>query len=102
MTNPVNKSASRALDMLVLLAKENKSLTLKEISDALALPKSSAFELAHTMLGRGFLEQDENRKFRLGLKAFEIGSAYLKRIDIVQAAKPYLEALAKLVDDTVF
>jgi DNA-binding IclR family transcriptional regulator len=36
------------------------------------------------------------------LKAFEIGSAYLKRIDIVQAAKPYLEALAKLVDDTVF
>jgi len=102
MIKPMNKSASRALDILAMLAKENRPLMLKEIGAALELPKSSTFEIVYTMLARGFLEQDENKKFSLGLKTFEIGSAYLKGVDVVQAAIPYLEALAKLVNETVF
>ncbi|MDR1521230.1 MAG: IclR family transcriptional regulator [Planctomycetota bacterium] len=98
----VNKSASRALDILALLAARKQFLTLKEIGSALNLPKSSTFEIVYTMVERKFLEETENKRFNLGLKVFEVGNAYIAQLDVVRIAAPYLDGLAKRVDDTIF
>lgn len=98
-----NKSASRAMDLLLLLSKAEKGVSLAEISAQLEIPKSSAFELVYTLVDKGFVEQNDNSKcFSLGIKAFEVGYAYRAKMDLSQAARPYLRELSQKVSDTVF
>lgn len=100
----INKSAERALDLLVLLAKANSALTLNEICTEMSMPKSSGFELVQTLLYKGFIELDDPRlkTYRLGLAAFETGMAYQSNMEITQIAKPLLLDLNKQTGSTVF
>lgn len=100
----VNKSAERALDLLVLLAKSGSALTLNEICTELGLPRSSGFELVQTVLYKGFIEFDDARlkTYRLGLGAFETGMAYLSNMGIPHLARPILQELNKQTGSTAF
>ena len=100
----INKSASRSIDILVLLSKSEKSLTQLEVSNALGIPKSSTFDLMYTLLEKGVIEFDneELRTFRLGMKMFELGSSVLGKIDLYTVAKPYLTQLSDTVQETIF
>lgn len=100
----INKSASRAIDILVLLAKSNKPLNQLEVSNALGIPKSSTFDLMYTLLEKGVIEFDneELRTFRLGIKMFEIGATVIAKNDLYTVAKPYLEQLSDKVQETIF
>jgi DNA-binding IclR family transcriptional regulator len=100
----INKSAARAMDVLILFSKSTSPLTLNEICKELDLPKSSGFELVHTLLHKGFLEVDDSRlkTYRLGLMAFETGISYLSNTEIPQQARPLLQELNKQSGGTAF
>lgn len=100
----VNKSAERALDLLVLLSKSGSALTLNEICKEMGLPRSSGFELVQTLLYKGFIEFDDERlkTYRLGLGAFETGMAYLSNMGIPHLARPLLQELNKQTGSTAF
>ncbi|HWR45688.1 IclR family transcriptional regulator [Sporomusa sp.] len=100
----VNKSASRTVDILNLLAKSTKPLTQIEISEALALPKSSTYELIYTLLKKGVLEFDNEdlKTFKLSLKVFEIGMTILEKTDFYGISRPFLEDLSAKTGETVF
>lgn len=100
----VNKSAERAMDLLILLAKSSSALTLNEICTELGLPKSSGYELVQTLLYKGFLEFEDARlkTYRLGLGAFETGMAYLSNRELPQLARPLLKEMNKLTGSTAF
>jgi DNA-binding IclR family transcriptional regulator len=100
----VNKSAERALDLLVLLAKNSSALTLNEICTELGLPRSSGFELVQTLLYKGFIDFDDVRlkTYRLGLSAFETGMGYLSNMGIPHLARPLLQELNKQTGSTAF
>ncbi|WP_248930688.1 IclR family transcriptional regulator [Paenibacillus hamazuiensis] len=100
----VNKSADRALDVLVLFAQSNVPLTLNEICMSLNMPKSSGFELIQTMLAKRFIELDDPRvkTYRLGLAAFETGMAYLSNLEITHLARPVLQELNRQTGSTAF
>jgi IclR family transcriptional regulator, KDG regulon repressor len=67
------KSAARALDILELLGRAEKPMTLTEISVALRLPKSSTYLLLQTLVQRGYLEASSSAgPFQLGLKVIEL------------------------------
>ena len=59
-TLPV-KSADRTLDILELLAGEQRGLTISEISSRLSFARSSTHGLVHTLESRGYLSQDGGR-----------------------------------------
>lgn len=67
-------------------------------------PKSSTYELIHTLLGKEILEFDNEdlKTFRLGIKVFEIGMSVLEKTDLPKIARPYLEDLSADTDETVF
>ncbi len=67
-------------------------------------PKSSTYELIHTLLGKGILEFDNEdlKTFRLGIKVFELGMSVLEKTDLPKMARPYLEELSAKTDETVF
>lgn len=99
-----NKSAFRTVKILDLVSKSEKPMTITEISRALDLPKSSTFEILYTLQEEGFLEleNDSLKSFKLGMKAFEVGVAYVSNTDLHRVARPSLEALMNKSGETVF
>jgi Transcriptional regulator len=79
-------------------------MTITDISHALDMPKSSTFELLYTLVEEGFLEIDNDvlKTFRLGMKAFEVGVAFVARTDLHRAARPLIEELMAKSGETVF
>lgn len=69
-------------------------MTLTEIARALALNRSSAFRLVHTLREMGFLKKAEpSSSYALGARVLNLGFAYLSQQSIISIARPHLEHL---------
>ena len=55
MSDTQNRSLSRGLDILERLSDEPGGLELHEIARVLSMPKSSAFNLVHTLVDKKYL-----------------------------------------------
>lgn len=100
----MNKSVFRAVQILELISKNEKPLGISEISRLLDIPKSSTFDIIYTLVDTGFLEiEDERLKtFSIGGKMLSIGSTFLKKRDLIQTIRPYLEEMSKKTQDIAF
>ena len=98
------KSDVRTVDLLLLFADTRRYLTLQDISEMMNLPKSSTFELVNTMVQKGILELKNSGKktYGLSLLAFEIGSAAVADLGVIDIARPYLQELNRVTGGTVF
>ena len=99
-----NRTVKRALDILELLRNEDRPLTCKEIAQLLDVPLTSAFDITRTLLQEDYLEYaaPTSKAYVLGVKCFEIGMGYMKRLNVVQIAEPYAERLMKISNSTCF
>ncbi|MFC6878727.1 MULTISPECIES: IclR family transcriptional regulator [Actinomadura] len=87
-------AARRALAVLRLLAGSAGPLPASAIARALELPRSSTYHLLTAMAGDGFVAYvPEERRWGLGVAAFEIGSAYLRHEPLERLARPVLRRL---------
>lgn len=101
MSAPV-KSADRVLLIFELLTEHPDGLTLAEVQQKMALPKSSAHGLLHTMVMRGFLDLDQSTKrFRIGIRLWQAGRSYLSAASIENLALPYMAAVRDELNETV-
>jgi len=90
------KSVHKAIQILVLFSLSNPLLGITEISRALRLKKPTVQGLVRTLLKEGFLQQDmETRKYRLGLKIYELGTILAGNLEINQKASMPAHELAK-------
>lgn len=96
------KSAVRVVRIFELLSNHPDGLTVKEISKELSLPQSSTFNLAATLLDEGYLQQDAVKRYRLGAKLIQVGTAAMESIDISSQGVPFLKQLMDGVQETVF
>lgn len=64
-----------------------RELGISEIAAEMDLNKSTVFGLVNTLVRYGYLEQTENKKYRLGITLFELGNLVLARIDIREETK---------------
>ncbi|MDR3563964.1 MAG: IclR family transcriptional regulator [Negativicutes bacterium] len=98
-----NKSAARSVEILEFIARNEKPVSMADICRELDIPKSSTFELVYTLINKGFLElADENlRTFKLGLKLFQVGVAFLTNTNLHREARPILENLMLVSGHTV-
>ncbi|WP_238457075.1 IclR family transcriptional regulator [Desulforamulus putei] len=96
------QSVERAISILEVLERSSEPLGVTEISNRLALHKSTTFGLLHTLESKGFVNQDpENGKYKLGLRLFEIGENVHKRMNLRYQARPFLQKLVKEFNETV-
>jgi IclR family transcriptional regulator, KDG regulon repressor len=96
------KSAERVLQIIELLTLHPHGLTFAEIHTQLDVPKSSLHGLLRTMEQRGHLLADPaTRQFRLGVRLWEAGQAFVRGVDLVQLCQPYLQAASDALDETV-
>ncbi len=71
-------------------------LGVRDLARELGIAKSIVQRLLNTLHDRGFVEQEPvSRKYRIGARAFEIGSGFTRSGSLAQIATPELEQLTK-------
>ncbi len=96
------QSVDRALQILECFTGPIRELGITEISKEMGLGKSTVYGLVNTLMEAGYLEQNpDNKRYRLGLKLFIMGSLVQGRMDIREIAKPHLKSLAERFQMTV-
>ena len=87
-------AARRALAVLRLLAAAPAPVTAVSLARELGLPRSSTYHLLAAMAEDGFVAHyPEERRWGLGVSAFELGSAFQRQDPVARAARPVLTAL---------
>jgi DNA-binding IclR family transcriptional regulator len=91
-------AASRALRVLRFLASQPDPVPLDRIVRAVGLPRSTAYHLLNAMIAEGFVVHlPDERRYGLGVAAFEVGSGYSRQEPLQRIAR---RPLAELVDRT--
>ncbi|GAA1185637.1 IclR family transcriptional regulator [Ornithinimicrobium humiphilum] len=91
-------AAAHALDVLMLLARHATPLPAATVARELGLPRSTTYHLLAVLTDRGFVVHlPEERRYGLGVAAFELGSAYTRHAPLQRLARP---VLARLADTT--
>jgi IclR family transcriptional regulator, acetate operon repressor len=90
-------SVERALDAMDLLATAGpKGMTLTDLTERLAVSKSTAFALLHTLIARGYAADSgirQSRRYRLGMALAKLGDAAAEQSPLVSVAVPVLESV---------
>jgi IclR family transcriptional regulator, KDG regulon repressor len=93
---------SRGLDILELFLSGDDELGAPDVVARLGLPRTTAYELMQTLAARGYLEPVAGSRgtFRLGLRTFELGTAYGEGIDLVREAGKAVRRVTDLTGET--
>jgi DNA-binding IclR family transcriptional regulator len=97
---PGNRSVWRALSILELLAGATRPLSLGEVAGELVLPKSSTLSLLRALTAKEFATLDDRGRYGLGVRSFEVGSAYLTSMTPVRAVEAELQILTETLGAT--
>lgn len=90
-----NQSVTRAIDILNLLAEVPEPLGVREIARRLDLAASNVQRLIKTLAKAGYLEQTEGTlRYKIGYRAFQVGSAFVGQNSLYSAVMPELYSLA--------
>jgi DNA-binding IclR family transcriptional regulator len=89
----------RGLDLLDEISQRPGSLS--ELSRRLNLNRSTVHRLASALVDRGHLRLVPGEGYMLGPKLLELGFAARQQIDLARIARPHLERLSELTEDTV-
>ena len=87
-------SVRRALSLLDAFGMHDAHLTIAELGRRTLIPKTSAFRLAKTLEGCGYLVQVESGAWRLGPSAARLAAHYQVAFDLNGVVHPALWALA--------
>jgi DNA-binding IclR family transcriptional regulator len=91
----------RGLAVLRLLAGKAGPVTAGAVARELGLPRSTAYHLLSELIEAGFVTHlAEERRYGLGVGAFELGSAYLRHEPLERLAKPILRRLIERTEQT--
>lgn len=100
----MNNTVIKTTKILMLIAQSNQGLTLSQIVRELGYPKSTVFNIVHTLCEQGMLTTtgDVVPTYLLGTKALQVGLSYLRQTSLDAAARPVLSRLCSQINETVF
>ncbi|TDC53302.1 IclR family transcriptional regulator [Jiangella ureilytica] len=96
-------AVARALELLGLFLDGQGPRSVPEMTAALGLPRSTTYELVQTLVARNCLRPTDptGRRFGLGLRLFELGSAYAEGIDVTEQGQQVADDVVRQCDETV-
>jgi DNA-binding IclR family transcriptional regulator len=78
-------------------------LTPAELAELMGEPRSSVYRLLRTLADIGWVDEGSARgTWRLGLQLFRLSSNAVARMDVRRFARPHMERLHKVTEQTVF
>lgn len=96
------KSLEKALLVLELMTEKGRDVSLTEVAQELNLGKGTVHRIVSTLRVRGFVDQNpDTKKYSLGMRVFEMGSAISKEKFLKKVMKPELLVLSGECKETV-
>jgi len=96
------QSVERALNILELLSNYQDGLGITEISEKVDLHKSTVHRLLKTLIGTGYvIQNEENKNYLISFKLYELGRRKVHNLDILKISKAHIEKLVESVNETV-
>ncbi|MEV7965142.1 IclR family transcriptional regulator [Sphaerisporangium sp. NPDC088356] len=92
------QSVDRALDVLEALADQGGEAGLSEIAARTGLPYGTIHRLLRSLLARGYVRQESDRRYALGSALVRLGGAAERMVGVW--AQPYLEKMVALSGET--
>ncbi len=87
-------AAGHALDVLGLIARRGEPVPAAAVARDLGLPRSSVYHLLAVLVERGYVRHlPEERRYGLGLAAYELGSAYQRQAPLERMARGLMDRL---------
>jgi len=83
----------KCFSMLDLFAKSKNPLGISDISKSLGYHKSTVFNILHTLVDIGILENESENKFRFGTKLYLLGKMAGTRSELITAVHPCLDEI---------
>jgi DNA-binding IclR family transcriptional regulator len=97
------RAVIRAIAILEQFTLERPELNLTEISAGIGLSKSTTHRLLSTLEATEMVDFDKRSgHYRLGLKAFRLGSVVAKSMELVKQGDPLLALTAEETSETAF
>ena len=93
-------SLEKGIQVLELLA-DRDALSVSQVSAALGLNRSSAHRFLATLRELGYVDKDDEGKYRLTFRILEQAMKMADRFEIRRLARPYMERLAAVSGETV-
>src|ERR1700738_5121293 len=88
-----SQSLERGLAILGCFTPKRPVLGIADIADELDMSRSTTHRYVLTLTALSYLEQGAQRKYRLGLRAPDLGMSALNGTGLREHAHPYLEEL---------
>ncbi len=97
------KVAHRTLELLEYICNsDSRAFTVKELSTAFGINKTSIFRMLRVLTNRGYLQQEEKAGcYSLGLKLLELSARVSGKIGLLEVASRHLERLSVELKETV-
>ena len=96
-------AVERALLLLQYLAEAEVAVGVRDLAHAFGYSPSVTQKLLNSLRRHRFVVQEEQTgRYELGMGVLSVGLAALRRLDVVDVAHPYLEALTVATGETSF
>jgi len=93
----------KTFEVLWHIVKSDRSLGVTEIAKSLSLSKSTVFGILKALQDTGFIAKSKtSKKYAIGQELFKLSKIVLQGDVLTMIARPFLEKLVELVDETVF
>ncbi len=100
----INRTVDRAIAMLDLISNHQEGMSLNEISEIMEIPKSSCFDILHTLVNNDMVEPigRDGKFYRIGVRSFVIGNQYMENRRVMEIAREKIEVLGDKYGKSVF
>lgn len=95
------RAVERAVDVLAALAAAETPQTLTEVAVRAGLTLPTTLRLLRTLSAKRLIVAREGGHYALGGRVLELSHAYLRQLDVVSVARPFLTAARNQVNETV-
>lgn len=97
------QAIGRALDLMEVFLRDPGEPGLADLAEATGLPQRTVQRLASVLEQRGYLDRDpDSRRYRIGVRLFELGARFHNQLDIRRAALPELTSLVEQTQQAAF
>lgn len=98
-----NQSVEKVFQIIEYMAEMRVPLKLQEISKGVGFPSSTALRLMTSLIGYGYIYQDEETlKYDLTIKFCKIGDAVKSTMNITKIIHPYMREISNQTGENVF
>lgn len=98
---PGRSTANRLFAVLGAFEEFEHTPTLSEISAHAELPMATTHRIVRELLEAGAIERNDDGRFQIGLRLWEIGSLAPRQRDLRRIARPVMDGLYEATEETV-